>query len=301
MTWGAVGAAGVGVFGGMLTNSGGQTSTSGVAPFNPTQANEDLDWLSDHAGTGTYYGGDTVADMDPLQTQGFDMTMNAADQIGRSNQQLSESMNMFMDPSFMDPNANPYMSQYVDAALRPLDQRYNEQIMPGIRGNARMTGGSDFGSTRQGVSEGIATRGYNDAVGDVTAGIYTDLYGKNIDAKQRAMSMNPMMAQMMGMPGQMYAGVGGAYQGQAQAEIGGAMNAYDYNRDIEKDDRRTNLALNAGTGGTTTTTGPGADPWTTGVGTALTAYGMMNPGGDTDDGWDAWGESWDTEDQYGIN
>lgn len=296
MSWAAIGAAGVGVAGGIMANNmGGQETSSSTGPWAPGWASDDLKWLRERSGDREYYPGQTYANFDPTQQQGFDMTLGAADDIGGMNKGLMDSQNMFMGDDFMDPNANPYMSQYVDAALRPLDQRYSEQIMPGIRSNARATGGADYGSTRQGVSEGIATRGYNDAVGDVTAGIYTDLYGKNIDAKQRAMSMSPMVASMMGTPAQMYQGVGGVYQGQDQLGINDMVNAYNYNRDRPYDDRMSTLQLQQGMGGTTTTTGPAPNPWTTGIGTGLTAYGMMNPGGSSGDSWESW-NAWD--DQY---
>ena len=174
------------IFGG-----GDQTTTQTNIPWEPLQPYilDSMQGISDQLGTREYFPGDTVADLNDQQLQAIQMMMGAGDQIGDLAGNLGQTMGTYMDPSFMDPNANPYQSQYVDAALRPIEQRYSEQVMPGIRSNVRMTGGSDYGSTRQGIAEGIATRGYLDTVGDVTARINTDLYGKNIDAQQRALSL----------------------------------------------------------------------------------------------------------------
>ena len=212
--------------------------------------------LDEMIGQRSYYPGDPVANLTPEQMQGIRSMMGAGGTMEGFNEQLGGQMGMFMDPSFMDPNKNPYQKQYVDAAIRPLTQAYTEQALPAIRGGARMTGGSDYGSTRQGVAEGIMGRGYLDAVGDVTSGMNTELYGKNINAVQRAMGMSPMYAQMMGVPGQMYGSAGSVLQGQKQAEIGGEMDRYGYNRDIPWNDNMAFMnMLQGGSGGTTTTSG----------------------------------------------
>ena len=212
--------------------------------------------LSEMIGQRSYFPGDPVADLTPEQMRGIRTTMGAGETLEGFNELLGGQMGMFMDPSFMDPNRNPYQQQYVDAAIRPLTQAYTEQALPAIRGGARMAGGSDYGSTRQGVAEGIMGRGYLDAVGDVTSRINTDLYGRNINAVQRAMGMSPMFAQMMGVPGQMYGSAGSVLQGQEQAEIGGEMDRYGYNRDIPWDENMAFMnMLQGGSGGTTTTSG----------------------------------------------
>jgi len=285
---------------------GGGDITSENAPWGPLQPYmlENLEGLSQMAGGRQYFPGDAVADLTPEQLQSLQMMMGAAGGIGEYNVGLGEAMGSYMSPDFMDPNRNPYMQQYVEGAIRPITQQYQEQVLPGIRSGARITGGADYGSTRQGVAEGIAARGYQDVVGDVTSGIYTDLYGQNIEAQQRAMSMSPMYAQMMGMPASMYGAAGDVLQRQQQAEIGGEMAAYDYNRDIDWNEMSQLYGLASGTPYGTSTQ-EGAGPWAGIFGAGVMGLGAMtgNPmlamgGASSMGGPDPWsvygmGDEWD--------
>lgn len=63
--------------------------------------------------------------------------------------------------------ANPYMDGMVDAATRDAKRAYNETTMPGIDAAAAANG--NFNSTRAGVASGIAQRGLQDQVGDISA------------------------------------------------------------------------------------------------------------------------------------
>lgn len=302
MAWQALAAPFIGAAAGALFDKGGdQRQSSSNEPWAPYQP-----YLKDYAqeldaniGQRQYYGGDMVADFTPDQLKSMGMLTGAADDLSTYNNQLGASMGTFMDPSFMDPNRNPYQSGYVDAALRPIDQRYNEQVMPGIRGNSRMTGGSDYGSTRQGVAEGIATRGYLDTVGDVTSRINTDLYGKNIDATQRAMSMSPMLAQMMGVPGSLYGQVGSMQQIQNQGETNANVDKYNWERDLSTEDMYRlmgSMQNNPYNSQTKSVSDGGGGTFMNIAGGAMMGSSLWDNFGNTNDtggGWDAWDSSYD--------
>lgn len=93
---------------------------------------------------------------------------------------------------------NPGMDPMMDVYSRQIGQNFNEQIMPGLRGDAAVGGG--LGSSRAGIAQGLAGARMGQQLQDFGA----QLYGQNQD---RAM-------QAAGMQGQLQQGISGMY-GQA--------------------------------------------------------------------------------------
>lgn len=60
---------------------------------------------------------------------------------------------------------NPYLDQLINTGLRQTNQQFQENVIPGIRGEASQAG--QVGGTRQGIAEGIAGRGLVDAQQDM--------------------------------------------------------------------------------------------------------------------------------------
>lgn len=65
---------------------------------------------------------------------------------------------------------NPYLDELVNAAVRSQINSFETDVLPSIRQEAQAAG--QIGGTRQGIAEGIATRGLNDNIADTTARIY---------------------------------------------------------------------------------------------------------------------------------
>lgn len=106
--------------------------------------------------------------------------------LGMGNNALST----MLDPNQMlNPDSNPYLGRYADAMSRPITQALTERILPAIRGDAISNG--SFGGSRQGIAEGIAARGAAEAIGDRTAGLYSNAYGQGLNAMQGAAGMLP--------------------------------------------------------------------------------------------------------------
>lgn len=100
------------------------------------------------------------------------------------------ALNTMLDPNQMlNPDSNPYLGRYADAMSRPITQALTERILPAIRGDAVSSGG--YGGSRQGIAEGIAARGAAEAIGDRTAGLYSNAYGQGLNAMQGAAGMLP--------------------------------------------------------------------------------------------------------------
>jgi hypothetical protein len=92
---------------------------------------------------------------------------------------------------------NPGMDPMMDVYARQLGQNFNEQIMPGLRGDAMAAGG--LGSSRAGIAQGLAGARMGQQMQDFGA----QLYGQNQDrALQAANAMGGLQGSISGMYGQ---------------------------------------------------------------------------------------------------
>lgn len=98
----------------------------------------------------------------------------------------------------LDPEANPFLSKFVDASLRPIEERFYEQTLPGLETAAQQRGA--YSNERNDLLELTANRDFLNTVGDVSSGIYNNAYNQGLGATQRALSMAPMMFQLGTMP-----------------------------------------------------------------------------------------------------
>lgn len=163
------------------------------------------------------YGGSTVSDFNPNQTGGQQGVLDAAgnmDAVARA----AAGANQFMTSGSMwDPKYNTALQGTIDATTRPIVQNYQEQVLPGIRSDAISSG--NFGGSRQGVAEGIAARGEQQAIGDTAAKTTEDLYKTNVDAQLKAMGLAPTVQGALMAPGQAQSAVGDVQQAMSQAKL----------------------------------------------------------------------------------
>lgn len=185
-----------------------------------------LPWFSQTAeNVPQYYPNQTYAGFDPMQLAAQGGMLNYANSPAMMGT-LGNGFNaMNMGLNAADVNANPALQGYVDAAIRPLTQAYEEQILPGIRDQAEMYGGA---GSRTGLAEGVASRGYMDAVGDTTANIMSQAYGQGLDQQARMMTLLPQMMQTGMMPYDIMNQVGGWNQAMTQNQINDAMARWDF-------------------------------------------------------------------------
>jgi len=163
------------------------------------------------------YQGSTIAGFNPNQTSGQQQVLDATGNM-QGVADAAAGANKFMTSgNFWDPQYNTALQGTIDATTRPIVQAYQEQALPAIRNEAVSTG--NFGSSRQGVAEGIATRGMLNAVGDTTAKTTEDLYKTNIDAQLKAMGLAPTVQGALTAPGQATSAVGDAQQSMDQAKL----------------------------------------------------------------------------------
>lgn len=110
---------------------------------------------------GNISGPDSIRAKSVDPTQAF-ASMGAANPIGAIQQMLTGQVNT----SALDP--------VVQSAMRRLGEGFNEQVLPNIRGNAVAAG--QYGGSRQGIAEGLASRGLLYSMGDVASGMYNNAF-----------------------------------------------------------------------------------------------------------------------------
>lgn len=206
------------------------------------------------------YGGSTVADFNSNQIGGqqniLDSTGAMADTAGsaaRANQFITGG-------NFWDPQYNTALQGTIDATTRPIVEAYQEKALPGIRSDAISSG--NFGGSRQGVAEGIATREMGRAVGDTAAKTTEDLYKANITAQLQAMGLAPAVTQNLLAPGQAQSAVGDVQQAMSQAKLNELVqNFFADTGGLDYAKARDILGLVSGMpGGTTVSTGSVPQP-----------------------------------------
>ncbi len=96
--------------------------------------------------------------------------------------------NFLTSGAAMNPATNPFLKSSIDAATRPMLDRLREDILPSIRGEAVTSG--NFGSSRQGIAEGLAASRANRDMADIAAGMSNENYGRGLDAMGKAYGEN---------------------------------------------------------------------------------------------------------------
>lgn len=171
----------------------------------------------------------------------------------------------------LDPRTNPGLAGTIDAAVRPIYQNLTESVLPSIRGDSAMSSSgapsANYGGSRQGIAEGIATRGASTAAGDVAQKTAFSGYTSALDAMTKALGLVPSTAGAQTIPAGTSAAVGDAQQAQAQSEINASDQISNYNALLPFLTGSNLLGLvNQIPGGGTTSTGT-----TSGVGTGTTS------------------------------
>src|SRR3546814_1157695 len=77
---------------------------------------------------------------------------------------------------------NPHVQGMIDANSRDVVRNLNEETLPGIDRQATATGG--INSSRAGVAAGIAQRGAEDRIADISSTIRGDAYNRGLSLAQ---------------------------------------------------------------------------------------------------------------------
>jgi len=223
------------------------------------------------------YQGNTVAGFTAPQISGQEMALAAAQNQGDIAKRATGTQDWYMG-DIWNPGSNPSLQGAIDAAVRPVYQNLTDVTLPAIRGSFN-SNPEGWGSSRQGIAEGIATRGASQAAADAASKIAEDEYRTNIQAQLQALGLTPMLQSAILTPSGVTSAVGDVQQAQQQQQINANVANWNYDQWLPYLMSKEALAtVGSIPGGTTvqntqgTATGsvpPPPNPWQQALGTTM--------------------------------
>jgi hypothetical protein len=229
------------------------------------------------------YQGSTIAGFDPSQVAGQEGALGSAGVQTGLARGGADTSNYWMSPDALDITKNPGLAGNIDAATRPITQALTEQALPAIRDSAEKSG--NFGSSRQGIAEGLASGRASQAIGDATSGIVSKAYDTNVNAQLKALGLLPSTVGTQTTGDLTTSNVGDVRQGMTQALLGQDVSNFNYDQLAPYLQSKDIMSLLTGLpGGTTqtTSTGPQKNPLTAALGGAAAGASlgsMFGPAG----------------------
>src|SRR5204863_5366633 len=107
-----------------------QTTTAKLSPEQRQLWDFALPGIKDYAAeVPQRYGSTTIAGFDPAQTQGQNMALQTAGQQAGLTSGAVDA-NQFLLHDIWNPASNPNLQGAIDAAVRPVTQKYQEVVRP---------------------------------------------------------------------------------------------------------------------------------------------------------------------------
>lgn len=165
-----------------------------------------------------------IAPLNSFDIQAQNMALGAA--VGPAQQiadQAAKTTSFLSGPNLY-AESNPYLQSAIEAAIRPQRQTFGETILPGIRNNATSSG--QFGGSRQGLAEGIASRGLLDAIAGTSSTMANANYQTGQDAMVKALQYAPLTQQIQFTPASVVGSVGAQNRAFQQSLIDAEVQKY---------------------------------------------------------------------------
>lgn len=128
------------------------------------------------------------------------------------------ALRLGLSGDLLDPTKTPGFQRALSAAIDPITSAYMDPggVFSRIRTNF-MGGNSGGRGTREGVAADLAGSQYLKSIGDVSAGMSMDAYGKGLDFMKSSMAFAPNMYNLMMQPGISLGAVGQQKEAYTQA------------------------------------------------------------------------------------
>ena len=176
---------------------------------------------------------------------------------------------------YLTPESNPYLTSAMEAATRPMQERFTQDVLPGISGAFSQAG--RYGSGLLANQQQRASENYLRQIGDVTSAMTYRTYADERARQLEATRMAPAMAELDYGDFQRLGAVGGAREKFATAQLQEDIDRFAQGQEAEREGLREFMATIGGGqyGGTETSAQPlYSDPFKTGLGYAGTAAGI---------------------------
>jgi len=219
--------------------------------------------------------GSTISPFDPSQVAGQEGALQSAGTQTALSRGGAGTTGYWLDPNALDITQQPGLQGNIEAATRPITQALTEQALPAIRDSAERSG--NFGSSRQGIAEGIASGRASQAIGDATSGLVSKAYQTNVDAQLKALGLLPSTINAQTAGDLTTSNVGDVRQAMAQAQLGERVGDFNYDQLAPFLQSKEIMSLLTGLPGGSTTTvasGPQSNPLTSALGGAVSGASL---------------------------
>lgn len=180
------------------------------------------------AGGPQYFGGQTYAGATPQELQARQMATGYATGAGQGfANQLRSGEQFWLNPeNIFNPQNIPGFQAATAGVTQDVTRNLTENILPGIRGTS--IGGGTLGSSRQGISEGLAVGRTNDALATTLGNMNMQAYGQGLNMYNNAAARAPQTYAMGLAPSQTLNDVGQAGRADEQQKIDAAKTKFDF-------------------------------------------------------------------------
>lgn len=215
------------------------------------------------------YQGTQIAGFDPAQVSGQTGALGSAGvqtDLARSGAGTTQN---WLSPQALDVNNNPAVQAMLDKNARSVNTALTETALPAIRDSAEHTG--NFGASRQGVAEGVATGKASTALADANASTLNNAYNTNVESQLKALGLLPQTSGIQTQGDLTTSGVGDVRQALSQAQLNEKVGNFNYDQMAPFLQSKEIMSLLTGLpGGSTTTTAstPQKNPLTGALGGA---------------------------------
>lgn len=206
------------------------------------------------------YTGQTVAQLNPYQTAGFNAQAQRALQGSGVNDAASSELQRTLSGGYL--NTNPYLDRQVDLA--------SQDVLRNMGGIDARSG--SFGNS--GVQSTTAR-----ALGDVATNIRGTDYANERSRMLSAIGMAPSIANQDYVDAERLAAAGQGFQQQDQANLTDQYNRFLEARNYPREQLNVlGQGLGMNYGNTSRQTGGGSNPWAQAIGTGAALYGGFGGG-----------------------
>lgn len=205
------------------------------------------------------YPGSTIAPITPLEQQAQQELLSTIPTL-QNVAQTVQTGTQFLTGPVLFPTTNPALQDAINAAIRPIQQTFTQQVLPNIRSSAVQAG--QFGGSRQAVAEGIASQALLQQIGDTSAQMANEAYQRGLEAMERGLLLAPQITQLSFLPASVLSAVGAQQRAEQQALLNEAVRRFVAEQLIPFQAARDVAALAlAGGGGSATAEAIGPSPF----------------------------------------
>lgn len=189
---------------------------SNIGPGGPTGIYQEAERLYGEANKDPY-GGSLYAAPNATQQQALQGRINYANALGDPGAGTRDLAERTIRGDFLHPESNPYLQGNIEAAIRPVQDAYTRQILPGISSAAQQQGA--YGGSRHGVAQGVAAGDFARNAGDISAQLVAQNYGQERMLQQNAPQLLAQGLQLGALPQDLLGEAGAQQQQWDQAAL----------------------------------------------------------------------------------